>query len=283
MLRAARRPAATASIAVHGALAAASPPANTPARLVTCVCLSVTIWPRSTSMPVAPCRKSSTMLWPMAKMTVSQSRSCSVPSSRTGGRQPRASGSPSAHELKVDAAGAAVRVELDAVGHARAVEEDALGEPLVDLLVRGGHGGVVLDAVDDDLLGAQAQGGAAGVEGDVAAADDDDLLAHLDRLADGGLVQQAGRVEHVRRVGAGDRQRAAALQADGQVDGPVAVVQQAVDVTSMPQRLPQTRSTPRAEMRSTSCCSAALGRRYSGMPKRSMPPGSALLSKTVVW
>ncbi len=101
MLRAARRPAATASIAVHGALAAASPPANTPARPVAWVRLSLTIWPRSTSMPVAPCRKSSTMLWPMAKMTVSQSRSCSVPSRRTGGRQPRASGSPSEHELKV--------------------------------------------------------------------------------------------------------------------------------------------------------------------------------------
>ena len=101
MARAARRPAATASIAVHGALAAASPPANTPARPVASVCLSVTIWPRSTWTPSAPWTKSSTMLWPMAKITVSQPRSCSVPSSRTGGRQPRASGSPSEHELKV--------------------------------------------------------------------------------------------------------------------------------------------------------------------------------------
>ncbi len=35
------------------------------------------------------------MLWPMAKMTVSQSSVCSEPAMATGGRQPRASGSPS--------------------------------------------------------------------------------------------------------------------------------------------------------------------------------------------
>ena len=95
MLRAARRPAATASMAVHGALAAASPPANTPFLPVPSVALSVRIWPFSTVMPLDPSRKSSTMLWPMAKMTVSHSSSYSEPAMATGGRQPRSSGSPS--------------------------------------------------------------------------------------------------------------------------------------------------------------------------------------------
>ncbi len=94
MARAPRRPAATASMAVQGPRAAASPPANTPARPVAWVCLSMTIWLRSTARSVAPLAKSSTMPWPVAKITVSQTISLKVLSRGTGGRQPRASASP---------------------------------------------------------------------------------------------------------------------------------------------------------------------------------------------
>ncbi len=157
-----------------------------------------------------------------------------------------------------------------------------LVETLFDLVGRGGHGLVVFDADEGDLLGAQAQGRAAGVEGHVAAADDDHVLAHGDGLLEGGVAQQVDGGEDALGVVAGDRQRAAALQADAQVDGLVAVALSSPStVKSVPAALPHCSSTPSARMRSMSCCRAALGRRYSGMPKRSMPPGSGLLSKTV--
>ena len=95
MARAPRRPAATASMAVQGPRAAASPPANTPLRPVFWVCLSITIWFFSTLTPLAPLAKSSTMPWPVAKTTVSQASSLKVLSRGTGGRQPRSSASPS--------------------------------------------------------------------------------------------------------------------------------------------------------------------------------------------
>ena len=94
MARAPRRPAAIASIAVQGPIAAASPPANTPVRPVIIVSVSTWIWPRSTATSSAPARKSSTIAWPTAKITVSASSSTNSPSTGTGGRQPRSLGSP---------------------------------------------------------------------------------------------------------------------------------------------------------------------------------------------
>ena len=93
--RAPRRPAAIASIAVQGPIAAASPPANTPVRPVIIVSGSTVIWPRATATPSAPvATKSSTIAWPTAKMTVSASSSTNSPSTGTGGRHPRSLGSP---------------------------------------------------------------------------------------------------------------------------------------------------------------------------------------------
>src|SRR5664280_1126523 len=133
---------------------------------------------------------------------------------------------------ELDFAGAAGGVGLDRRRHARAVEGDALVEALGELVVRGGDALVVLDAVDGDLLGAEAERGAPGVERHVAAADDDDVLAHVDLLAQRGGLEQAHGVEDALGVGAGDRQRAAALEADGEVHGLVAaavLLHQAVD------------------------------------------------------
>ena len=94
---------------------------------------------------------------------------------------------------ELDLAGAAGGVGDDLRRHAGAVEADALVQALGELVVGGRHALVVLDAVDGDLLGAEAQCGAAGVEGHVAAADDDDVLAHVDLLA------ERGGLEHARR------------------------------------------------------------------------------------
>ena len=147
----------------------------------------------------------------------------------TGGRQPRASGSPSEQARNSTLFARPSGPVRMARRHARAVEDDLLVEALLDLVGRGRHALVVLDAVDGDLLGAESQGGAAGVEGDVAAADDDHVLAHVDGLAERRRLEQADGVEDALGVGARDGQRAAALKADGEVDGLVAVGQQAVD------------------------------------------------------
>ena len=150
----------------------------------------------------------------------------------TGGRQPRASGSPSEQARNSTLLARPSASVTICRGHAGAVEGDALVEALGELVVRGRHALVVLDAVDGDLLGAQAQGRAAGVEGHVAAADDDDVLAHVDLLAERGGLEQADGVEDALGVGAGDRQRAAALEADGEVHGLVAaavLLHEAVD------------------------------------------------------
>ena len=98
------------------------------------------------------------------------------------------------------------------------------------------------------------------------------FLPIVDRLLQGGVAQQVDGGEDALGVVARDGQRLAALQAGGQVDGLVAVVHEAVDGEIRAGRLAAVELDAQRRMRSMSCCSAALGRRYSGMPKRSMPP-----------
>ena len=172
------------------------------------------------------------MLWPMAKMTVSQSSV--VLGAGDGDRRTPAARVRLAERAgeELDLAGAAVGVGDDLRRHAGAVEADALVEALGELVVGGRDALVVLDAVDGDLLGAEAECGAPGVEGHVAAADDDDVLAHVDLLAERGGLEHAHGVEDALGVGAGDGQGAAALEADGEVHGLVAaavLLHEAVD------------------------------------------------------
>ncbi len=87
-----------------------------------------------------------------------------------------------------------------------------LVEALGEFVVGGRDALVVLDAVDGDLLGAEPERGAPGVEGHVAAADDDDILAHVDRLAQRGGLAHADGVEDALGVGAGDRRGALACR-----------------------------------------------------------------------
>ena len=75
----------------------------------------------------------------------------------------------------------------------------------------------------------QADGAAGGVERDVAAADHDDLLADRGGPLEVELAQQLDGALHALELGAGELDRGALLQAGGQVDGLVAVAEQAVD------------------------------------------------------
>ena len=196
MARAPRRPAAIASIAVQGPIAAASPPANTPVRPVIIVSGSTTIWPCSTATPSAPAAtKSSTIAWPTAKMTVSPCELDELALDRHRRAPAALVGLAQRAALELDAGGDAVAAE-DLDGHQRVLDVDLLLLALLDLLGRGRRRALVLDAGEDDLVGAAAEGRAAGVVGDVAAADDDDALA-------------GGRLPRRAPARAGTRRRAA--------------------------------------------------------------------------
>ena len=228
MARAPRRPAAIASIAVQGPIAAASPPANTPVRPVIIVSVSTWIWPRSTATSSAPARKSSTIAWPTAKITVSASSSTNSPSTGTGGRQPRSLGSPSVQRWNFTPVADAVLAE-DLDGHERVLDVDLLLLALLDLFGRGRRRALVLDAGEGDLVGAAAEGGAAGVVGHVAAADHDDALAGGRALAERLRAQELDGAHDALLVEAVDRQVLALVQAGRQEDGLVAVGEQRVD------------------------------------------------------
>ena len=228
MARAPRRPAAIASIAVQGPIAAASPPANTPVRPVIIVSVSTWIWPRSTATSSAPARKSSTIAWPTAKITVSASSSTNSPS--TGDRRAPAAlvGLAQRAALEPHAGGdAALAEDLD--GHERVLDVDLLLLALLDLLGRGRRRALVLDAGEGDLVGAAAEGGAAGVVGHVAAADHDHALAGGRRLAERLRAQELDGAHDALLVEAVDRQVLALVQAGRQEDGLVAVGEQRVD------------------------------------------------------
>ena len=105
------------------------------------------------------------------------------------------------------------------------VELHALLFGALDLLGRGRHV-VPLAAVDDvHLARAQAPGRAGGVHGRVAAADHHHALAlQVGRLPDGDVAQHLHGVVDARLVFAVDAQVAAAVRAERQHDGRVAVV-----------------------------------------------------------
>ena len=110
---------------------------------------------------------------------------------------------------------------------------------MVQLGAAGGHLGLGAAVGDDRALGAQALGGADGVHGHVAAAEDDDVLAVLGR----GVVLRevvrlhevhAGEVlvgeEDVRQVLAGDVEELRQARARGDVDGVEALLEELVGV-----------------------------------------------------
>ena len=86
----------------------------------------------------------------------------------------------------------------------------------------------------------------------------------------------------LRAIGAGQRQLAAFGQADAEEDRfvPVARAGSAM-VKSRPSRMLHFSSTPSDRMASISCRTSSRGRRNTGTPAVSMPPGSASASNTV--
>ena len=96
----------------------------------------------------------------------------------------------------------------------------AFGDGGLHFLGKRGH---VLDAATVDAahaLGAQALGGAGGVHGHVAAADDDHVFAlQVVRSAVGHAMQERRSAHHAFARGVLDSQIAEMMRADGDVDG----------------------------------------------------------------
>src|SRR6266545_4632002 len=124
--------------------------------------------------------------------------------------------------LRQDRAGDHAAVAEDADAGGAGLQPHALLDGLLQVvgfdqqLVPG------LEAHDGDLVGAQAQGGAGGVGGGVAAADHQDLLADLHGPAVAGLAQELQPARDAAQVAAFHREAAADVLADGEEGGVVA-------------------------------------------------------------
>ena len=92
----------------------------------------------------------------------------------------------------------------------------------LDLLGDGRHV-LALAAVDDRHVRAQPAGRAGGVDGGVAAADDDDALADRDLLAARHALEERQGRDHARELGAGQVDPGLFPGADGHEDGVVLV------------------------------------------------------------
>ncbi len=158
------------------------------------------------------------------------------------------------------------------------VQRDALGPSFFDLEVVGRHLFAGLEADLVDGRSAEAARGARRVDGDVAAADDQHALAgDID-----GLSELDGAQEARARSG---RRRAPRRARAGSTDLCVPV---ATRTASKPSSLSAATSstfllvsisTPIAVTLAMSSSTTSFGRRYAGMPRRSMPPGCGADSK----
>jgi len=200
MLRAARCPAAIASMAVHGPLAAASPPANTPFLPVPSVVLSVTIWSFSTR-----CRRRRRES--PADQTLADGEDYGVAVElvlRAGDgdrrRQPRASGCP-ASRRETRLWRRAVGSFFDRGRHARAVEAMSSSRPSPSSSSEAGT--LWSSSMQLMVTLAAPRRRAAAASKARRAADDDNVLAYVDLLAERGGPKHVDGVEDALGVGAG--------------------------------------------------------------------------------
>ena len=120
------------------------------------------------------------------------------------------------------------------------------------------------------------------VEGDVAAADDDDFAAERHAETQVDVQQELNRPQHAVELHAFDGQLAALVRADAEEHRLVALLLQ-VRQRRSPARAGGCRriSTPSDSMASISARMISRGSRYSGTPSTSIPPARLCASNTV--
>ena len=140
--------------------------------------------------------------WLTAGITVSALTTNSEPGMGTGARRPVASGSPSLLRTKRTPVRRAVLAEqLDRAGEELHAHALALG--LAQLLLVHHQLGAGAPIGDRHVRRAVAQAGPRAVHGRVAAADDDHVWPHLERLAQVGLLHEIDAVLDAGQVIAG--------------------------------------------------------------------------------
>ena len=141
--------------------------------------------------------------WLTAGMTVWAVITNSVPGMGTGARRPVASGSPSRLRMKRTPLDVAVLVADDLDGADQELHAHAFALGLAQLLLVDDELGAGAAVGDGHVRGAVAEAGARAVHGGVAAADDDDVVPDLERLAQVGLLHEVDAVLDAVEVAAG--------------------------------------------------------------------------------
>ena len=139
-------------------------------------------------------------------------------------------------------------------------ETHALFLGLVDLGVVGGHLGARAAVEAGDLFGAEPDGGAAGVHGGEAAADDRDLAPHVDLAVALEIAEEIDRRDDPGSVLAGAAHGVGAEGAQSEEDG-VVLGAQVVERKSTPRRTPVRSSTPMRQRMLSSSSMMSRGRR----------------------
>ena len=117
-----------------------------------------------------------------------------------------------------DAGDAAVR-DLKFLRAPAVVDLYALALCFLLLLGQSGHFGDGLEAVHGGMVRALAHGGAGDIDGDIAAADHNDLSLERRAAGERDITQEVDASDHALGVLAGDIQLSAALRADGDIEG----------------------------------------------------------------
>ena len=119
------------------------------------------------------------------------------------------------------------------------------------------------------------------VHGYVAAANYRHPLADGELVAEVHVQQEIGAGDDAVEVATREDQVAAAMQADGQQNGLESLPRAGQMSEKSPSRLFKRNSGPNARISRTWACTTSRGRRYSGIPRWSMPPGTCAASKIV--
>ena len=112
-----------------------------------------------------------------------------------------------------------VLVDEERLGTETVHDLDVALQGFLDFMLPGRHLLALFQADQGDILGALALGRQGHVDGHVAAADDDHILADLDRLAHGRIAQEINTLQDALGILVFHTQAAAAMQTDGHEAG----------------------------------------------------------------